>query len=67
MLLALKGISADAGQIKHRFGGASVGLEDMLRLSKELGLKARILKTAWPRLVHTPLPGIARSRRAGFC
>ena len=66
MLLALKGIAADAGQIKHRFGGASVGLEDMLRLSKELGLKARVLKTAWPRLVHTPLPGIAALKTGGF-
>jgi subfamily B ATP-binding cassette protein HlyB/CyaB len=66
MLLALKGIAADAGQIKHRFGGAAVGLEDMLRLAKELGLKARILHTAWPRLVHTPLPGIAALKCGGF-
>ena len=66
MLLTLKGIPADAGQIRHRFGGASVGLEDMLRLSKELGLKARILKTTWPRLVHTPLPGIAAVKTGGF-
>jgi subfamily B ATP-binding cassette protein HlyB/CyaB len=66
MLLALKGIAADAGQIKHRFGGAAIGLEDMLRLAKELGLKARILHTAWPRLVHTPLPGIAALKSGGF-
>ncbi len=44
-LLSLHGIAADAGQIKHRFGGAAIGLDDMLRLAKELGLKARILRT----------------------
>ena len=65
-LLALKGIAADAGQIKHRFGGASVGLDDMLRLSKELSLKASVLKTAWPRLVHAPLPGVAALKTGGF-
>jgi subfamily B ATP-binding cassette protein HlyB/CyaB len=65
-LLSLHGIAADAGQIKHRFGGAAVGLDDMLRLAKELGLKARVIYTAWPRLVHTPLPGIAALKTGGF-
>jgi subfamily B ATP-binding cassette protein HlyB/CyaB len=66
MLLALKSVAADAEQIRHRFGGANVGLDDMLRLSKELGLKARVLKTTWPRLAHTPLPGIAALKTGGF-
>jgi subfamily B ATP-binding cassette protein HlyB/CyaB len=65
-LLAIKGIAADAGHIKHRFGGAGVGLYEMLRLSKELGLKARVLKTSWTRLAHTPLPGIAALKTGGF-
>jgi len=65
-LLGLKGIAADAGQIRHRFGGAAIGLEDMLRLSKELGLKARILRTKWDRLAHTPLPGVAALKAGGF-
>ena len=59
-------MACDVGQIRHRFGGAAVGLEDMLRLAKELGLKARILRTAWPRLIHTPLPGIAALKTGGF-
>ena len=66
MLLALQGIAADAGQIKHRFGGAAIGLDDMLRLAKELGLKARMLQTKWERLARTPLPGIATLKTGGF-
>ena len=38
----------------------------MLRLAKELGLKARILRTKWARLIHTPLPGIATLKTGGF-
>ena len=66
MLLALRGIAADPQQLKHRHGGGAIGLEDMLRLAKELGLKARILHTAWPRLIHTPLPAIATLKNGGF-
>ncbi len=65
-LLGLHGIAADAGQIAHRFAGAALGLEDMLRLAKELGLKARVLATGWERLSHTPLPGIAALKTGGF-
>ncbi len=38
----------------------------MLRLAKELGLKARVIRTQWARLVHTPLPGIAALKTGGF-
>ena len=65
-LLSLHGIAADPGQIKHRFGGGRIGLDGMLRLAKELGLKARILHTNWERLIHTPLPGIAALKTGGF-
>ncbi len=65
-LLSLHGIAADPGQIKHRFGGGRIGLDGMLRLAKELGLKARILNTNWERLIHTPLPGIAALKAGGF-
>ena len=65
-LLSLHGIAADPGQIKHRFGGGRIGLDGMLRLAKELGLKARILHTNWERLIHTPLPGIAALKAGGF-
>ena len=49
-LLRFNGIGADPEQIRHRFGGSPVGIAEMLRLGKELGLKARATKSAWPRL-----------------
>ncbi|MBV8407371.1 MAG: type I secretion system permease/ATPase, partial [Alphaproteobacteria bacterium] len=59
MLLRSNGISADSEQIRHRFGGARIGIPEMLRCAKELGLKARARRTSWSRLAHTPLPAIA--------
>jgi subfamily B ATP-binding cassette protein HlyB/CyaB len=64
-LLAFHGVGVDTGQMRHRFGGAAPGVLDMLRLVKELGLKARVLNTKWPRLVHTPLPALAVLKDGG--
>ena len=66
MLLHLMGVGADAQQLHHRFGGGAFGVSEMLRCAKELGLKARNIKTSWPRLAATPLPGIALLRDGGF-
>jgi ATP-binding cassette, subfamily B, bacterial HlyB/CyaB len=38
MLLQLRGVAADAGQIKHRLGTDKIGAPEMLRCAKELGL-----------------------------
>jgi subfamily B ATP-binding cassette protein HlyB/CyaB len=38
----------------------------MLRLAKELDLKARILSSRWDRLTNTPLPGIVTLKTGGF-
>ncbi|HEY7244882.1 MAG TPA: type I secretion system permease/ATPase [Xanthobacteraceae bacterium] len=65
-LLRFNGIGADPEQIRHRFGGAPVGIAEMLRLAKELGLKARTTTSAWPRLAKTPLPAIAALNDGGF-
>jgi subfamily B ATP-binding cassette protein HlyB/CyaB len=66
MLLRIHGIGADPEQIRHRCGMASIGINQMLRCAKELGLKARISSTNWERLSATPLPGIAVLRDGGF-
>jgi ATP-binding cassette, subfamily B, bacterial HlyB/CyaB len=66
ILLRLSGIGADPDQIRHRFGGATIGIPEMLRCAKELGLKARVHKTTWARLGRTPLPAIAVLRDGGF-
>ena len=65
MLLRFQGIGSDADQIRHRFG-ANIGVAEMLRCAKELGLKARKIKTNWQRLAVTPLPGIALLRNGEF-
>ncbi|HYR67718.1 MAG TPA: type I secretion system permease/ATPase [Reyranella sp.] len=65
-LLRVNGIGADAEQIRHQLGGASVGTSEMLRVAKDLGLKARLLATNWSRLAKTPLPAIAVLRDGGF-
>ena len=66
MLLRFNGLGADADQIRHRFGGAMIGIPEMLRCAKEFGLKARARRTNWSRLSHTPLPAIAALRDGGF-
>jgi ATP-binding cassette, subfamily B, bacterial HlyB/CyaB len=66
MLLRFQGIGADAEQIRHRFGGVAIGIAEMLRCAKDLGLKARAFKTNWQRLADTPLPGIAVLKDGGF-
>jgi subfamily B ATP-binding cassette protein HlyB/CyaB len=66
MLLRLQGIGADAEQIRHRFGMSAVGIPEMLRCGKELGLRARSWTTHWARLAKTPLPAIVALRDGGF-
>jgi len=65
-MLRFNEIGVDADQIGHRFAGAPIGIAEMLRLAKELGLKARALASKWPRLASTPLPAIASLRDGGF-
>jgi subfamily B ATP-binding cassette protein HlyB/CyaB len=66
MMLRFNGIAADPEQLRHRFGRGAIGVSDMLRCAKELGLKARAYTTSWARLTATPLPGIAVLRDGGF-
>ena len=66
MLLRFQGVGADPDQIRHRFGGTSIGVAEMLRCAKDLGLKARVFTTNWKRLADTPLPGIAVLKDGSF-
>jgi subfamily B ATP-binding cassette protein HlyB/CyaB len=66
MLLRCHGIGADSEQIRHRCGSATIGITEMLRCAKELGLKAKAPTTTWDRLASTPLPGIAALKNGGF-
>jgi ATP-binding cassette, subfamily B, bacterial HlyB/CyaB len=66
MLLRFHGVGADPAQIRHQCGTAAIGTADMIRCAKELGLKAREVKSSWARLENTPLPGIAALKDGGF-
>jgi subfamily B ATP-binding cassette protein HlyB/CyaB len=66
MLLRVHGIGADPGQIRHQFGLPEIGIPEMLRCAKNLGIKARVYATTWRRLANTPLPGIAVLRDGSF-
>ncbi|KJC35937.1 peptidase C39 [Bradyrhizobium sp. LTSP885] len=66
MLLQFHGIGADPQQIRHQFATATIGIPEMLRCAKDLGLKARVRTTNWTRLAQTPLPGIAALRDGSF-
>jgi subfamily B ATP-binding cassette protein HlyB/CyaB len=66
LLLRVHGIAADPGQIRHRFGAVPIGIPEMLRCAKDLGLKARATSATWNRLATMPLPAIAARRGGGF-
>ena len=59
MLLRFHGVGADPEQLRHRLGKDTVGVTDMIRCAKDMGLKVRSYRTTWERLATTPLPGIA--------
>lgn len=65
-LLHFHGIAADPEQIRHLVGGTTMGVPEMLRYAKQVGLKARSFKTTFERLTKTPLPGIGVLRDGGF-
>src|SRR5438067_4318313 len=66
MMLRFHGIGADPEQIRHRFASTAVGVAEMLRCAKELGLKARAASSRWDRLGNTALPAIAALKGGRF-
>ena len=65
-LLHFHGIGADAEQLRHQFGTNAIGVPEILRCARDLGLKARAYRSKWDRLATTPLPGIAVLRDGSF-
>src|SRR6266545_221716 len=67
-LLRLQGVAAEPAQLHHQLGmaGKPVGVVEMLRCARQLGLKARSLSTRWARLARTTLPAIAELRDGSF-
>ena len=59
MIARFLGLAVDPAQIIHQLGGKSVDQTEMLRIAKQLKLKARVLQSDWARLEKTALPAIA--------
>jgi ATP-binding cassette, subfamily B, bacterial HlyB/CyaB len=66
LLMRFHGIATDPAQLRHRFGGAAIGLAEMVLSARELKLRARAVLSDWRRLIKTPLPAIAERRDGGF-
>jgi subfamily B ATP-binding cassette protein HlyB/CyaB len=62
------GVPADPGELARRHLASSSGAtaEDLVRIARKLGLKARIVTAKWDRLAKTPLPAIVENRDNGF-
>jgi subfamily B ATP-binding cassette protein HlyB/CyaB len=58
LILRFHEIAADAAQIRHRYGSAAFGANEILRCAKDLKLKTRLLTTDWARLGKMPLPAL---------
>ncbi len=68
-LLRLHGLPADPAALAHQSGAgdAPAAQDDLLRLARAQGLKAKaVAGRNWDHLVHTPLPAIARRADGGF-
>lgn len=66
MMLRFQGFGVNPEQVRHQFGGSPIGIPEMLRYAKMLGLKARMIASNWSRLLSTPMPAIASMRDGGF-
>jgi subfamily B ATP-binding cassette protein HlyB/CyaB len=67
MLLRFHGVGVDPEQLRHRLGKDVVGVSDMVRCAKELGLKVRLYRTTWERLATTRCRASPRSKTATSC
>jgi subfamily B ATP-binding cassette protein HlyB/CyaB len=55
------GIPADPDELKRRYapGMAPPSPEELIRIARKVGLKARLVTTPWARLAKTPMPALA--------
>jgi subfamily B ATP-binding cassette protein HlyB/CyaB len=68
LMLRYVGVPADPAQLRHRFGNLAerITATDILRTTKELGLKSRVVVSNWGRLAKSPLPAFATTKAGGF-
>jgi subfamily B ATP-binding cassette protein HlyB/CyaB len=65
-LVRMQGLGVNPEQIRHQVGAVPIGIPEMLRCAKQLGLKARERRVDFHRLATVPLPAIAARRDGGF-
>lgn len=65
MMLRFHGIAVDPERIRHQFGTV-IRVAEILGCAKELGLKARVVRTNWSRLSGLPMPALAILREGKF-
>ncbi|ULK97093.1 type I secretion system permease/ATPase [Bradyrhizobium sp. I71] len=65
MMLRFNGLAVDPERIRHQFG-TIIRVAEVLRCAKELGLKARVVRTNWTRLSRLPMPALAILREDRF-
>ncbi|SFH99223.1 type I secretion system permease/ATPase [Bradyrhizobium sp. cf659] len=65
MMLRFNGLAIDPERIRHQFG-TIIRVAEILRCAKELGLKARVVRTNWSRLSGLPMPALAILRENRF-
>ena len=65
LLASYHQLPADAGQLRHRFGGRLESVE-IVRAARHLGLRARLGKVNWKRLDRMALPAICRTRAGEY-
>ena len=62
------GVPAGPAELARRNPASSSGasIEDLVRIARKLGLKARIVAMQWGRLAKTPLPAVVADRDGAF-
>src|SRR5215831_16478988 len=69
-LLRFYGIAADPSQLRHSYGiaetGGSADLNDLIRIARASGLKARAVHRRSDQLMTLPLPAMVSLRSGGY-
>lgn len=66
-VLRVHGVAVDREAMAREFASRETATpEDIVRVARRLGLKARVTKSTRGRLARTPLPAIARTPDGGF-
>jgi len=65
-ILQVLGLPANAAELVHVSGKATLDADDLLRLARRFPVKARLIASTLERLATTPLPALAQMRDGGW-